>query len=111
VPLSLLLGGFLFLCVVRPVLLVANARRVARVRQMLQAALAARPPERPGGPATCRSCGAPLDVPEGALGVRCVYCREHNLVAIPESWIARARKASKQLGVHLSEASVERAAG
>ncbi|HMJ13209.1 MAG TPA: hypothetical protein VK524_17430 [Polyangiaceae bacterium] len=107
VPLSLLLGVFLFLVVVRPVLLVANARRLARARQMLQAALAARPPERPGGPATCRNCGAPLDVPASALGVRCLYCREHNLVAIPENWIARARTASKLLVVHLSEASAE----
>lgn len=107
VPLSVLLGAFLFLCVVRPVLLVANARRFARARQMLQAALAARAPARPGGPATCRSCGAPLDVPRSALGVRCLYCREHNLVAIPQRWIVRARAASKQLAVHLSDASAE----
>ncbi|HEY4122616.1 MAG TPA: hypothetical protein VGM56_32350 [Byssovorax sp.] len=65
-------------------------RRRARSRQRLQAALAARPPEITGGPATCRACGAPLTVPDGALGVRCVYCGSDNLVALPSSWIAKA---------------------
>jgi LSD1 subclass zinc finger protein len=55
-------------------------RRRARGRMILGDALAARPPERPGGPALCRACGAPLDVPAGALGVRCAYCRADNLI-------------------------------
>lgn len=53
------------------------------IRKTLQANLAARAPERPGFPATCRLCGAALDVPPGALGVRCAYCQADNLVAVP----------------------------
>ncbi|HEY2745066.1 MAG TPA: hypothetical protein VGL86_10605, partial [Polyangia bacterium] len=57
----------------------------------LQRALAAHPPARPGGPARCRDCGAPLSVPPNALGVRCAYCKCDNLVAVPADWLARSR--------------------
>jgi hypothetical protein len=106
-PLSILLGVAVFFLVVFPVVLVARARHVAKTRQMLQSALAARPPERPGGPAGCRNCGAALDVPAGALGVRCFYCREHNLVAIPSGWIRHARKRSRDLHLQLDAAAAE----
>ena len=69
----------------------AFGRRRAIDLQRLHQALAARPPKRPGGPALCRICGAPLNVPENARGVRCAYCRTDNLVAIPASWLARQR--------------------
>jgi LSD1 subclass zinc finger protein len=49
----------------------------------LRMRLAAGRPVQPGGPATCRGCGAALDVPPGALGVRCTYCQTDNVVAIP----------------------------
>jgi hypothetical protein len=62
------------------VLLGALGRRYARARTLLRTALAAKPPERPGGPALCRACGAPLVVPAGALGTRCTYCRADNLI-------------------------------
>jgi DNA-directed RNA polymerase subunit RPC12/RpoP len=55
------------------------------------ASLAATPPVRPGGPSRCRMCGAALDVPPGALGVPCVYCKSDNLVALPPEWVARAK--------------------
>jgi DNA-directed RNA polymerase subunit RPC12/RpoP len=61
-------------------LLGALGRRYARGRTLLRTALAAKPPERPGGPALCRACGAPLVVPAGALGTRCTYCRADNLI-------------------------------
>jgi LSD1 subclass zinc finger protein len=60
------------------------------IRKTLQASLAARPPERPGFPSTCRMCGAALDVPPGALGVRCAYCRSDNLVALPPAIVEAA---------------------
>lgn len=43
-------------------------------------ALAWGPPERKGGPRTCRQCGAPLEVAPGALSSRCPYCETDNLV-------------------------------
>jgi DNA-directed RNA polymerase subunit RPC12/RpoP len=67
-------------------------RKVSELRGLHQA-LAARPPARPGGPAQCRLCGAPLSVPSDAFGVRCTYCRSDNLVSIPASWLARERGA------------------
>lgn len=60
------------------------------IRKRLQASLAARAPERPGFPSTCRLCGAALDVPPGALGVRCTYCQADNLVAIPAAVVSAA---------------------
>ena len=59
----------------------------AAIRQTLQASLAARPPAKPGFPSTCRACGAALEVPAGALGVRCAYCQADNLVALPRDWV------------------------
>lgn len=46
----------------------------------LAATLVAGPPERPGGDPSCRSCGAPLAVAEGALAATCVYCRADSLL-------------------------------
>jgi LSD1 subclass zinc finger protein len=66
-------------------------RRRALGRERLRGQMAAAPPERPGGPATCRECHAPLTIPAGALGVRCSYCRADNLVAVDERWIGKAR--------------------
>ncbi|MFO0983733.1 MAG: hypothetical protein U1E76_18715 [Planctomycetota bacterium] len=85
-------------------LLGSLARHVALDRQALQAALAARPPSRPGGPASCRRCAAPLDVVPGALGARCDFCGADNLVAIREEWIAAARRSVRRL-----DAAIERA--
>ena len=62
------------------VLLGSLGRRRALGRKHLQRSLLARPPERPCGPALCRSCGAPLVVPPGALNARCTYCRTDSLV-------------------------------
>jgi LSD1 subclass zinc finger protein len=62
---------------------------LAAVRAALQLNLAAVPPQQPGFPSTCRNCGAALDVPPGALGVRCAYCRSDNLVSLPRAWLAR----------------------
>lgn len=64
------------------VLLGSLGRRRALGRKHLQRSLAARPPEHPGGPALCRSCGAPLIVPPGALHARCTYCRTDSLVVV-----------------------------
>src|SRR5207253_1658793 len=75
----------------------ASGRRRLVERGKLQAELAAKPPSRPGGPARCRRCDAPLDVKPGDLGVRCFYCRTDNLVAMPADWIARMKSGTAEI--------------
>ncbi len=75
--------------VVLPVVLSSAYDAFAKVRQQLQAGLVARLPAQAGGPCLCRQCGAPLDVPAGALGVTCLYCASDNLVALPPAWVNR----------------------
>ena len=57
-----------------------------------QALVAADPPREAGGARRCRSCAAPLDVPPGAIGVRCAYCRAENLVSLPAAKRPPARR-------------------
>jgi len=56
--------------------------RSNEARQHLQASLAARPPDVPGGPSRCRQCGAILGVVPGRALARCPYCLADNFVAI-----------------------------
>ncbi|HEY5934337.1 MAG TPA: hypothetical protein VIU61_06880 [Kofleriaceae bacterium] len=83
---------------------VYGGRRNERLRA-LQAGLAAKPPERPGGSLQCRMCGAPLEVPPNALGATCLYCRAENLVAIPADWLAKAKQRASSLGKTIAEES------
>lgn len=101
---ALLVGAYLVLG--------AYGRRSATSRRALQALLAAGPPERPGGPASCRECGAPLTVSKDALAARCGYCHADNLVAVDAAWLRGAkvdRRAVKRT-IHeaLSDESRER---
>ena len=84
--------GVLIVVAAFPVVLLRRERELAPVRGAIHASLAAASPQHAGGPARCRQCGAGLDVPPGALGVPCVYCRADNLVALPESWVAHLRR-------------------
>lgn len=86
------------------VILGALGRRRAVTRAALKAALHARPPSKPGGPALCRECGAPLTVPADAWGVRCAYCSADNLTAIPQEWLSAARQKVKNLAKEAREA-------
>ena len=61
----------------------------------VRAALAAAPPARAGGPATCRHCGAPLQLPAGALSATCSYCQADNLAVSAAR--AEASEASQRL--------------
>ena len=88
---ALLFFGLTFVALLAIFALALFGRRRAGDLQKLHRALAAQPPARAGGPARCRDCGAPLTVPEGALGVRCAYCKCDNLVAIDAAWIGKAR--------------------
>ncbi|MFI5297982.1 MAG: hypothetical protein ACHREM_07770 [Polyangiales bacterium] len=77
-------------------------RRAVSLRAV-QGAFAARPPQREGGPASCRACNAPLTVPADADGVICDYCRADNLVRIPPAWIATVTTGTAVLGRAVDE--------
>lgn len=67
------------------------ARRRGILRGGLQAALAASPPTKPGGPTLCRQCSAPLSPTPNTLYARCAYCGVDNLTEAPPAWIAQMR--------------------
>lgn len=83
------------------------ARKRAIVRGGLQAALAARGPERSGGPERCRQCGAALAVAARDTAVTCPYCRTDNLVNMPPAWLARMRKHAHALGREVAAARAQ----
>lgn len=80
-----------------PTALGVYGNRRTKGKQRLQAALAALPPDQPGGPARCRSCSAPLEIPDGATGIACLYCSADNLLNMPEPWVARLRSSASKL--------------
>jgi uncharacterized Zn finger protein (UPF0148 family) len=99
-----LVGIVMYLTIAPALLLGVYGNRRTRARRMLQAALSAMPPARPGGPRLCRSCGAPLDVATGALGQTCPYCGTDNLVAMPESWVQSLRSKARAIGKQIESA-------
>ncbi|MFT3695649.1 MAG: hypothetical protein QM831_21105 [Kofleriaceae bacterium] len=80
--------------------LVGYLDSLAQIKHSLQVNLAAIPPQKDGFPSTCRGCGAALDVPKGAYGVRCPYCEADNIVSLPREWLASAT--AKQATFHRS---------
>jgi LSD1 subclass zinc finger protein len=97
--------GVLFLFAFLPRSIGIYANRRAGGRQLLIAGLAAKPPRLPGGPAGCRECGAPLEVPPGAIVVRCVYCGADSAIEVRTPLLASARRAA-----HAAAHTVEEAA-
>lgn len=83
------------------------ARKRVIVRGGLQAALAARPPERAGGPAGCRQCGAALVVGRGASAVTCPYCDTENIVNLPSGFLDKVRQQKLSLGREVERAIKE----
>jgi DNA-directed RNA polymerase subunit RPC12/RpoP len=69
------------------------ANRRASGRLMLVQGLAAKLPAQPGGPSTCRVCGAPLEIPENARVCDCIHCGAQNAVRIRSKLLARTEKA------------------
>jgi hypothetical protein len=105
------------LTVVAPLVLLAiglvlarAARRNAIALGGLRAALAARPPERSGGTALCRQCGAALEHGPSDLGVTCLYCRADNLLRMPAAWLARMKRHQVDLGAAVTSAEAALAA-
>jgi hypothetical protein len=103
------LGGMTGVILVGTTLGVYGRRR-ALSTAALQAALSARAPTRPGGPAECRVCGGPLRVPEDALGVRCLYCRTDNLVAASTGWLRQRVEATAGVARQVEQAAADLAA-
>ena len=83
----------------------ANRRVTARVR--LLGSLRAHPPDVPGGPATCRACGAPLAVATNAIVATCTYCRAENAVALETTTVATAKKLAGKLAKTIGEAAAD----
>ncbi len=109
---SLMVGLVMFLVMGIPLALAVFGHRRADARRRLQAAMAALPSERKGGPSRCYTCAAPLDVPAGAVGVPCYYCGSDNLVAVKEDWIRGLRGKVGELARTIdSAAAVDRAEG
>lgn len=91
-------AGFLVIAVVGglvPNWLVGYLDSLAQLKHSLQVNLAAIPPQQAGFPSTCRGCGAALDVPTGAHGVRCPYCGADNIVSLPPEWLSRTTDKQK----------------
>ena len=98
-------AGAMLLFGVVPVRLASYLQESGALRLELLGNLAAKPPERPGFPSTCRECGAALEVPPGAYGVRCAYCRSDNLVRLPAAWLARVGTHEKHFHGSMVDAS------
>jgi len=102
---TLQLGYFLpFATLVIGFTLTSWARKRGIVRGGLQAALAAAPPSRPGGPKNCHRCSAPLAPEPGALTARCAYCQADNLVEMPPDWVRQMKAQAKRLEKEVDQA-------
>jgi predicted RNA-binding Zn-ribbon protein involved in translation (DUF1610 family) len=81
------------------------ANRRATARGKLVAALMARPPETPGGPATCRACGAPLAVAPNAIVATCSYCGVESALVVDAGVAASADNVVRNLGKTMVDAA------
>lgn len=79
---GLALGLCVYVILVVPISLGGLATDALDAIRRLRESLRAGKPLHPGGPATCRSCGGALEIAEGSLGVRCVYCLTDNLLTL-----------------------------
>jgi DNA-directed RNA polymerase subunit RPC12/RpoP len=80
------------------------ANRRASARMILVEGLAAKLPKTPGGPSTCRLCGAPLEIVPDARVCDCLYCAGQNAVRIRTKLLAGMRKAVASLGKTVEDA-------
>lgn len=72
-------------------------RRVFVTRRLLSV-LAAGEPVKPGGPATCRRCGAPFQTEPGELVAACDYCGTENFLNVPHDWLSATRRLTTASG-------------
>lgn len=102
----LVLGALLYLGVVVPTVLFTLADQFTTLRQQVRAMLAAKPPAGKGGAATCRQCGAGLEVHSGQQGVVCAYCDADNLVNIPPELLQAVKVEAKDFKASVEEADL-----
>jgi hypothetical protein len=81
------------------------ANRRATARSKLVAALSARPPATPGGPATCRGCGAPLAVAPNAIVAICSYCGVESALVVEAGVADKAERIVRDLGTTMVDAA------
>ncbi|MEO6772065.1 MAG: hypothetical protein ABI467_03475 [Kofleriaceae bacterium] len=81
------------------------ANRRATARGKLVAALRAGPPERPGGPSTCRACGAPLELATNAIVATCSYCGVESAVVVDAGSVAATERVVRDLGKTMTDAA------
>ena len=81
------------------------ANRRATARGKLVAALMARPPETPGGPSTCRACGAPLAVAPNAIVAICSYCGVESAIVVDAGVAASTDAVVRNLGKTIVDAA------
>lgn len=99
-----------------PFLLIGDGFFLSRLRMVDRRALGsltttfgARPPQRSGGPLTCRACNAPLPARETTV-VQCVFCGASNVTGVDlRANTRRADSSAQSLDVALAEREVERA--
>lgn len=103
--LTAMMGLVLWAMTIVPAFLAAYGGRRVTARSLLLAALAARPPQHPGGPASCRSCGAPLTIDAGALVARCDYCAAENALQVAPARLAAAHAQTGSLTRTMQEAA------
>jgi DNA-directed RNA polymerase subunit RPC12/RpoP len=95
-PIVVLVAAFLVMVMTFvPRALGVYANRRASARAALVTALAAKLPTVEGGLATCRACGAPLDIPSDVRVVHCVYCDAINAVRIRTKLLAQTSSICK----------------
>jgi uncharacterized Zn finger protein (UPF0148 family) len=82
----------------------AVLKRKVNTKMALQGALVAGEPAHPGGPSTCRSCGAPLSVKPGKLCVPCYYCSTQNLVSLESDWVKQVKESADKKVKSLTQA-------
>ena len=103
-----LLGIVIAVFFVLPILLGRRAAKFRELHDRLQARFASRKPSRPGGPAQCRHCSAPLEVAPGALGARCLYCGTDNLLTVTRQLASSEQQQAKASQSELYDVMAER---
>lgn len=102
---DLYVGGVLYLFAVVPIALAYTTQVKIKGLEELRGELTATTLK--AGVAGCRSCGAPLDVAEGAIAARCIYCGTESLVNVGTRVAAKARGKAQKLAGSVQEAMAQ----
>jgi hypothetical protein len=102
--LAVLVVGYVVALAVVPRLVGVYASRRGAARRMLIAGLGVGEPKLPGGPSTCRSCGAPIVVEDDRAVARCLYCNADNVMKLPSWFLAAKAKVTNEVA-HTVEAA------